>query len=1276
MLFSLPKFFGCSALVRFASFAVLAVCAASAQAQITINLQSGGDVQGAAYQVLAAGGGTINLAAGTYNITSGIVMGANTTINGAGGPGSATQSILYAPQTPNGIAMVSQAYAGASNLTLSNLVLDGNIPQAAMLYGTGNGNYAYNDTGIYFYDQSATTVNVNLTNIEVRHTLRGILTGLVDNLTISGCYFHDNNPGGFSHNMYLVATSGVEIDHTRSDNALTGDGLHIDFGGYFYTITKSEFSGNNGYGILSQQDQQVTVEDSRIDYNTDDGIQIDAGGLVLTRDQMNINSGYGFNIPDTADGNGLVNGVYTLGDGGTDYFYQASLVDFTIYGPPKNTYPAVMATGVTGVVDTANWTLNYPGYTYEGAVDFNASHLTGGSITFPSIGATVEGTPGSGYGMYPLVIRYSNGTSANQTLNLSVNGGTQVPITFAPTGSYSTWATVSTTQPLNLGSNTVTLAVPAGATSAPEIDTLTVNTPTPNPPNPPVNLTGSSTGPYSIALSWTAPSSNNNNAAQTYTVYRNGMNIGSNITGTTFTDTRIFYGESTYSYTVVAYNQGGGSGQSNQVTVTSGLDAPPGLQVGVTPSVPSNGLSWLGVSGAASYLVRRSTVSGGPYQTIATVAANTGFPSYTDSQLSPGQTYYYVVAAEDSNNNISANSYQVTALSETFTLSASAPSVNLSSISPDTISVVGTNGFSDAVNFSVSGVPTGVTASLSNASGSSTQVTFTANTSAAQGNYPVTITGTDGHLSSSVGVTVVISSGQLAQTINFPAIPQQAVGNSLAVSATASSGLPVSFSVVQNGICSISGNVVTFLNGGACGVIASQAGNANFSAAANVGQVVQVGGASQQTVNFTAIGTQAVGNTVALSATGSSGLAATFSTNSPSICSVSGSSATMLHPGTCSLTASVPGGGVYGPGSASQSFTVTIGTAVTFSSTPTGTTYGQSVTLNATVLDTHNNPVPSGMVNFALFYPATGSTTNLGTGTVSAGFASVSTTALPAGSDSIIAVYLGATNYTASGVSGTVTVGAATPTVAWTPATTTAYTGSPLSGSLLNATSTTPGAYAYTAKLLPGGTPFSIGSGSVLPKGNYTLTATLTPTDAVDYAPASFSVPFTVQNMNIFIANGPGTVTSFYNNGSLESSAVTGGGLGAAADAAGHVWSITAAGTGVATYSDSGGYLATYTTGGISGATALAIDGAGTVWVANAAGSLSAVNSSGTAVFSAPVATAAGLSTPASVSVDSAGSLWIANSGNNTVTEVIGVAAPVTAPTVAAVIANTLATKP
>jgi hypothetical protein len=87
---------------------------------------------------------------------------------------------------------------------------------------------------------------------------------------------------------------------------------------------------------------------------------------------------------------------------------------------------------------------------------------------------------------------------------------------------------------------------------------------------------------------------------------------------------------------------------------------------------------------------------------------------------------------------------------------------------------------------------------------------------------------------------VVTSSAPAAQTITFNAIPAQTLGSSLTVSAGATSGLPVTFTVVQNGNCSISGNTVKFLNVGNCGVIASQAGNSAYAAAPEVGQIIVV----------------------------------------------------------------------------------------------------------------------------------------------------------------------------------------------------------------------------------------------------------------------------------------------------------------------------------------------------------------------------------------------------------------------------------------------------
>lgn len=54
-------------------------------------------------------------------------------------------------------------------------------------------------------------------------------------------------------------------------------------------------------------------------------------------------------------------------------------------------------------------------------------------------------------------------------------------------------------------------------------------------------------------------------------------------------------------------------------------------------------LSWNSIIGSESYIIKRSTTTGGPYETIGTVTGSS--ISYTDKDVTPGITYHYIVSA-------------------------------------------------------------------------------------------------------------------------------------------------------------------------------------------------------------------------------------------------------------------------------------------------------------------------------------------------------------------------------------------------------------------------------------------------------------------------------------------------------------------------------------------------------------------------------------------------------------------------------------------------------
>ena len=170
------------------------------------------------------------------------------------------------------------------------------------------------------------------------------------------------------------------------------------------------------------------------------------------------------------------------------------------------------------------------------------------------------------------------------------------------------------------------------------------------------------------------------------------------------------------------------------------------------------------------------------------------------------------------------------------------------------------------------------------------------------------------------------------QTINFTSTPPAAATIGAAdytVAASASSGLTVAFSASagSTGVCSVSGSSVSLLGAGTCTILADQPGSAGYNPASQAQQSFSIGRASQA-ISFSSMPPvpAAVGSPdYPVSASASSGLPVTFAASpaSAGVCTVSGSTVSLVGAGTCSVVASQNGNSVYDPADpVEQSFTV------------------------------------------------------------------------------------------------------------------------------------------------------------------------------------------------------------------------------------------------------------------------------------------------------------------------------------------------------------------
>jgi fibronectin type 3 domain-containing protein len=162
-------------------------------------------------------------------------------------------------------------------------------------------------------------------------------------------------------------------------------------------------------------------------------------------------------------------------------------------------------------------------------------------------------------------------------------------------------------------------------------------------PAAPTGLTAA-TANAQVNLTW-----NSSSAATGYYVKRS-TTTGTEaqiaaVSTTSYSDNNVTNGIKYY-YVVSAYNSYGQSANSTEVSATPVAPPPPGAPTGLVATAGNLQvmLTWNASTSATSYNVKRSTTSGSGYQTVGSATTT----SFTNTGLTNGTTYYYVVTAVDS----------------------------------------------------------------------------------------------------------------------------------------------------------------------------------------------------------------------------------------------------------------------------------------------------------------------------------------------------------------------------------------------------------------------------------------------------------------------------------------------------------------------------------------------------------------------------------------------------------------------------------------------------
>jgi hypothetical protein len=752
----------------------------------------------------------------------------------------------------------------------------------------------------------------------------------------------------------LATTSGTAAGSIASVSATSGSSVNINING---------ISGN---GVF------------KLNLNGSTNIADDAGNSGIA--SYSSGSTHTVAIPTVATAPTI--GTATAGDGQVSVTFTApgsnggsAITTYTATANPGGAFgtcagPAACIATVTGLSNGTAYTFtvtatNAIGTSMASGMSNSATPKGNQTITFNNPGSqnfgttpTLSATVTSG-----LTVTFSSSTTGVCT---TTNGGA---LTFVTAGT----CTIDADQAGNTVWNAATTAT----------QSFTVNAVVPGAPT-----IGTATGGDTQAtVIFTAPTSMGGAAivASGYTVTANPGGATGTGSSSPITVTGLTNGVA-YTFTVTATNSAGtgaASAASNSVTPigtqTITFTNPGAQNFGTTPALSATSTSGLTVSFTSSTTGVCTITSGG---VLTFIAAGT-----------------CTINADQAGNSSFLTATQV---SQSFTVNAvapGAPNVGNATAGDTQASVAFTapvfTGGANITGYTVTSNPGGLTGT-----GSASPITVTGLTNGVAYTFTVTATNSVGTGSASIASNSITPAA--SQTITFTDPGAQNFGTSPALSASASSGLPVSFGSSTSAVCTVdAAGLVSLVDVGACTITVSQAGNGSYSAATSVSHTFNIaavipaaptvgvatagngqasvtfiapgfsggvsvtgytvtatpGGATAsgttspltvpgltngtaytftvtatnsvgvgpasavsnpvtpmatQTISFVDPGTQNLGTSPTFIATASSGLAVSFSSSTPSVCTItSGGGLTFLTSGTCTVDAVQAGNSIY-----------------------------------------------------------------------------------------------------------------------------------------------------------------------------------------------------------------------------------------------------------------------------------------------------------------------------------------------------------------------------